>query len=301
MEALPGLDYLFDPHKRIYWGFVLSSIVLAILYVAFSPGRSRLAFSKKAWFHPSARLDYGYYFLSVLIKAFIIIPLVISVESIAFYTRDIMAQILGYRFPLRWDYTTLMLVYTFSIFIVSDFTRYWLHRWLHTVPFLWQFHKVHHSARVLNPLTFYRVHPVENLLFGFRYAFSIGTVTGVFIYFFGARLSLYDILGVNAFVFLALILGSNLRHSHVHFRYPEWLEKWLISPAQHQLHHTIDLGHTNIGGVLAIWDRMFGTLHVSTGKERLSFGLPRTQRREFDSIPKLLISPFKLIFQRSLR
>ncbi|MDN5089484.1 sterol desaturase family protein, partial [Aliarcobacter butzleri] len=42
----------------------------------------------------------------------------------------------------------IVLMYTISIFVVSDFTRYWLHRFLHTIPFLWEFHKIHHSATV---------------------------------------------------------------------------------------------------------------------------------------------------------
>ena len=106
-----------------------------------------------------------------------------------------------------------MLAYTLTLFLSGDFTRYWLHRLMHSVPFLWEFHKVHHSAEVLTPITFYRVHPVENLLFGLRYSLSAGLVTGVFLYFFGAGLALLDVLGVNLFVYIAHVVGDNLRHS----------------------------------------------------------------------------------------
>nr|WP_216092588.1 sterol desaturase family protein [Candidatus Marithrix sp. Canyon 246] len=49
-----------------------------------------------------------------------------------------------------------MVLFTLSLFIFSDLTRYLLHRLLHSIPILWEFHKVHHSAKVLNPFTFYR-------------------------------------------------------------------------------------------------------------------------------------------------
>lgn len=42
---------------------------------------------------------------------------------------------------------------------------YWIGHWLmHRVPFLWEFHKVHHSAEIMTPLTEWRQHPVEFLV-----------------------------------------------------------------------------------------------------------------------------------------
>ena len=146
----------------------------------------------------------------------------------------------------------------------GDFTRYWLHRFLHTIPFLWEFHKVHHSAKVLTPITFYRVHFVENFLFGLRYSLSVGFVTGIFIYFFGAKINIYMIFGVNALVFISSIFGSNLRHSHVPFSYFSFIEKWFLSPKQHQIHHDKKHFNKNYGGYIAIWDRVFGTDRKST-------------------------------------
>ena len=184
-------------------------------------------------------------------------------------------------------------MYTIALFTVSDFSRYWLHRFLHTIPFLWEFHKVHHSAKVLTPITFYRVHPVENLLFGFRYSLSIGLVTGVFIYFFGAMIDIYSILGVNILVFAFSLFGSNLRHSHVPFAYPKVFEKIFISPKQHQIHHSTKHFDKNFGGYLAIWDNVFGTLKFSNDVKVLKFGLRKSQMNDYNSILALLIKPFK--------
>jgi sterol desaturase/sphingolipid hydroxylase (fatty acid hydroxylase superfamily) len=199
---------------------------------------------------------------------------------------------------LHVSYTTVMILYTLSIFIFSDFTRYWLHRFLHTIPFLWEFHKVHHSAKVLTPFTFYRVHPIENILFGFRYSLSIGVVTGIFFYCFGAVLDFYSVLGVNVFVFVFNLLGSNLRHSHIKIRYFSFLEKLFISPYMHQIHHSSKHFDKNYGGYLAIWDHWFGSLELSKNVDKLRFGLRKEQMKEYTSIAKILYVPFVNLVKR---
>jgi sterol desaturase/sphingolipid hydroxylase (fatty acid hydroxylase superfamily) len=177
---------------------------------------------------------------------------------------------------------------------VSDFTRYWLHRFLHTIPFLWKFHKIHHSAKVLTPITFYRIHPVENLLFGFRYSLSIGLVTGVFVYLFGAMIGIHEVLGVNILLYIFSLMGSNLRHSHIKLRYPTFMENICISPFQHQLHHSTKYYNKNFGGYLSIWDNLFGTLQISRDilnrNEKIKFGV---EYENHNTITKLLWRPFK--------
>ncbi|AXH14324.1 sterol desaturase family protein [Malaciobacter mytili] len=295
-----ALEYFVNPNKRVYWGFLLSSLFIAIIYFYFSKDKnSKLLYSKKYWFHPSAKLDYSYFILSYFIKLFMIYPIVVSAKTVALAINKLLMNEFGFFYTNLFSYETIIVLYTICLFLVSDFTRYWTHRFLHTIPFLWHFHKVHHSAKVLNPLTFYRVHPIENILFGFRYSLSIGFVTGIFIYFFGAKLDIYSIFGVNIFVFIFSFLGSNLRHSHVKLRYFAFLEKWLISPYMHQIHHSKKHFDRNYGGYLAIWDRMFNTLTLSNEVKTLKFGLRKEQMSQYTSIFKLLITPFITFTQRN--
>ena len=235
-------------------------------------------FSKEVLLHPSAKLDYLYFVVVSFVKVLLILPLLIGVNEVALWIVLQMQDMFGYMQRIRVSKTVLLLSYTGTLFVVSDFTRYWLHRLMHTVPLLWRFHKVHHSAEVLNPLTFYRVHPVENLLFGLRYALTTGLVTAVFIYFFGAGIGLVEVLGVNVFAFVFMLFGSNLRHSHIAVSYGDVFEKWIISPSQHQLHHSKQYTHRNFGSALAFWDRWFGTLTLSKKKSKtLTFGLPKNE------------------------
>jgi sterol desaturase/sphingolipid hydroxylase (fatty acid hydroxylase superfamily) len=291
-ETLPW-DYLSDPSKRLYWLYLATSAAIAVLFLAGNLRRLAHAFSASIWWHPSARLDYGYFVVSLLIKSFIIVPLVVGAGEVTRWVYTFLATHVEY-IDMDMGYENVILLYTLSLFVVSDFTRYWLHRWLHTIPLLWRFHRVHHSARVLNPLTFYRVHPVENILFAFRYALSAGVVSGVFIFLFGS-IEMIDLLGVNAFVVMFMALGSNLRHSHVALGFPAWIERFVSSPAQHQLHHANATMDKNYGGALSVWDALFGTLALSSRTKITRFGLRREQMKHYGSVWALLIQPFRRV------
>lgn len=285
-------EYLINPDKRLYWGYLLSSLFIGIIYFYITKKNSRLITSSKLWLHPSAKLDYYYFFLSYFINILLLIPFILSAKTIAFWVNKFLYKQFDYFDNSFFSYSEIIFLYTITLFLVSDFTRYWLHRFLHTIPFLWEFHKVHHSAKVLTPITFYRVHPVENFLFGLRYSLSIGIVTGVFIYFFGAMIDIYLVLGVNVFLFFFSLIGSNLRHSHVPISYGRFLEKWFISPKQHQIHHSRKHFDKNYGGYIAIWDRIFGTLCLSNSVRVMKFGLRVEQMKDYLSLKDLILRPF---------
>jgi len=292
------IEYLINPDKRTFWVYILSSIAIGMIYLYFNRRLIKVNLSSKLWLHPSAKLDYYYFVLSYFIKIMMIFPIVISAKTIALFINRNLYYEFGFNQIQSISYETTIVLYTITLFILSDFTRYWLHRFLHTIPVLWEFHKVHHSAKVLNPLTFYRVHPIENILFGFRYSLSIGFVTGIFIYFFGSKIGTVEVLGANIFIFIFSALGSNLRHSHIPLSYFSFLEKWLISAKQHQIHHSKKHFDKNFGGYLAIWDRVFGTLKLSNEVKVLKFGIRREQMKEYDSLIKIIVFPFKNIFRR---
>lgn len=282
-------DSFFNPSKRVFWVYILSSLAIATVYLTIFKKERRLNLSRKLWLHKSAVLDYKYYVLAIFIKAIIIIPLVFSAKEVTQFTYEVLLGNFGYIRIRSLSYSEVMVLFTLALFIVSDFTRYWLHRIMHIVPFLWEFHKVHHSARVLTPITFYRIHPVENLLFGFRYALSIGVVSGVFIYLFGAMIGIVEILGANILLFIFSLAGSNLRHSHIKIRYPKSVESFLISPYQHQIHHSNKYVNKNFGGYLAVWDRVFGTLIHSKNVKKFRTGI---EVKNFQTINQILFTPF---------
>lgn len=292
-----ALEYFFDANKRVYYVFLLSSFFIALIYLYFNPRETRINLSSKLWLHKSSLLDYLYFFFSYFIKVLLIFPLLISAKEVAIFT--VLFLIKNFSFTqINLSYELVIILFTLSLFIFSDLTRYALHRLMHKIPFLWEFHKVHHSAKVLNPFTFYRVHPIENILFGLRYVFTIGIISGIFIYFFAAKVDVYDILGVNIVAFIFSILGSNLRHSHVKLKYPRFFEKIFISPYMHQIHHSSKHFDKNYGGYLAIWDYIFKTHLYSKEVKKMTFGLKKSQMKDYDSFLKLIFTPFKNLINK---
>jgi sterol desaturase/sphingolipid hydroxylase (fatty acid hydroxylase superfamily) len=182
--------------------------------------------------------------------------------------------------------------------LVSDFCVYWVHRWHHEQPVLWPFHAVHHSAEVLTPITVYRKHPIYDLISDGVSSVFIGFAQGVFLFLLFNDLSPVTIGGANAAYVLFNLFGSNLRHSHVWIGYGPVLSHILISPAQHQIHHSRDPRHhdKNYGEIFAIWDWMFGTLYVPRTREVLEFGLADSAGNPVEqphpSLRAALVRPF---------
>ena len=170
------------------------------------------------------------------------------------------------------------------------------------MPALWAFHKFHHSAETLTPLTVMRTHPVEGLIFTARSALVQGVSIAVFVFLFGNQVDLLTIFGVNIFVVSFHALGSNLRHSHVSIRYPKAVERVLMSPAQHQLHHSEAERHfdRNFGVALSLWDWIFGSFHHSVS-EKLTFGIGHETARFTRSVWSMYWLPVRDCLHRLAR
>ena len=270
-----------NPKKRVFFGYLALSVLIALLWLVLvrkTPlgAALRRVFDRQVFLSPSARADYKIFVIN-RIFTFFISPLLLSQVAIATGI---------YFFLHRLDFLTpsyfsgvstgvVVALFTIVLFLVDDLSQYLVQRWMHRFPLLWAIHKVHHSATTLTPVTVYRVHPLEGVLYSLRGVVAQGTVIPVFYYLFGSAVSLYTVVGVNVLVFIFHVTGSNLRHSHISIRYWPWLEHLLISPAQHQLHHSLAERHfdKNFGAALAVWDWMFRSLHLSEADGELTFGL----------------------------
>lgn len=263
-----------DPRKRLFWGYLLCAILISALWLRWHPTLPSL-WHRDNWFSASARADFKLFFLNKILF-FWLRPNLLTQSAIALAVYLFLMEHIGSAGQFAGSMPTFMqaLLFTTVLFVVDDFSRFFIHWLMHRVPALWWFHRVHHSAEVLNPVTVLRTHPVEGVLFTLRSVLVQGGVVAVFLWLFGDGLSLQTVFGASIFVFIFHAAGSNLRHSPVPIWYPFWLEKWLLSPAQHQLHHSIAPQHydKNMGVVLACWDRLFNSWHVSERKA-IKFGV----------------------------
>ncbi len=276
---LEPVRYFTDPNHRVFIGFLISSLLIALLVLRVQTQRPwreifKIIFTTKIWRNKSTAVDAGLLCLNAFLKVLVFIPLLFSSFTVGFYTVKTLAFFFGDLRYIAWSQTTILMLYTVCLLLFTDFCRYLLHRLLHEVPILWKLHKVHHTATVMTPLTLHRVHPLEAFLQQLRDVVSVGMVTGVFFYLFGQSIDVLTVLGVNAGRFVFNLLGANLRHSHIWLSFGPVLEKILISPAQHQIHHSADPNHhnKNYGSQFALWDYFFNTLYLTGKREKISFG-----------------------------
>jgi len=288
-----------NPQKRIYWMYILSALLIGFFYLFYNNRSLQKSFtkifSKESWFSKSAQADYLILFFNSIVMMLFSSKL-LTKSAVAFVLYYALSDLIPEQTMLsgllkNWQ---VALVFTTVLFIMNDFSKYWVHRWLHTISFLWPFHRVHHSATSLNFITVFRAHPVEAVFFSLRSAIVQGFVVGIFFFLFGDQVSLLMLLGANAFTFLFNVLGSNLRHSPVALAYPKQLEKYLLSPAQHHIHHSSELKHKdkNFGVVLSCWDRWFGSFYYSQ-KEELSYGLHNIHDDKEHKMLEIYLTPFK--------
>ena len=296
-------NQFIDPKKRVFLFYILISILIATAWFMINKKLSLKKtlikiFDKKIFFSKSAKSDYKIFLINQLIMM-IVSPFLITQLTIAtalyFYFHTIEWLSTGMFVGIAKIY--IILSFTIFQFTIDDFSKYIVHRFMHKWPVLWALHKVHHSATVLTPMTVFRTHPLEGIVFSLRSAITQAIGISLFFYLFGNLVSLYTIVGVNVFVFVFNILGSNLRHSHIGIRYWKWLEYIFISPAQHQLHHSVAFEHhdKNFGAALAVWDWLFGSLHHSVEFETLHLGIKKDQKETTHNLRNLYFDPINEI------
>ena len=140
-------------------------------------------------------------------------------------------------------------------FLALDFTRYWVHYADHRVPFLWSFHRTHHSSEVMDSTSGLRMHVVD--------FFQLSAIP---IVLFGVVM---DVSSFDPWVLpAALAIGDVMdafEHANIQMDMTKpWNRAWnllLNSPHFHSWHHTRDgaLCDGNYSNTLIIWDRLFGT------------------------------------------
>lgn len=300
--SLP-FDYLLDSSKRLHWFYLLWSILLPVVVY-----RKKLKFrryfkylfSAKVWLGQSAMVDYAFMFLNAFVKVFILAPFVLSGMYFAVWLSDQLEVFLG-----AGNFFRTGLIFNACFFIalvlVKDFFVFLIHWMMHKVPFLWSFHKVHHAATSLNPLTLLRIHPVELVLNNFTMYFAVGLVAGVFNYLAVDGVNVITLASVGGTLAFFHVLGSNLRHSHVPLKYPLWLNKVLMSPFQHQIHHSNNPLHfdKNMGSVFVFWDKLFNTFFQNASR-KINFGIDPSEQEGYRSFSGNLLRPFADFFKSFL-
>lgn len=303
---LPG--WLVDGGNRFFWVYLLAFVALGIVAreVYYRSGGERreswfsFIFPRDMYTHPSAILDYKLMLFNRIVgPATFISDIVfkgVSVSFIALFVQDGLHTLAGSAHSDHELGFFMGCAVIVCLTLARDLSTYITHALHHRWPLLWAFHKVHHSAEVLTPVTVYRKHPVYNLFSSLTDFAVVGPAQGVVLFLFGATPDPILLFGTNVIFSMFHLLGANLRHSHIWLSFGPILGRIIISPAQHQIHHSKARHHwdRNYGEVFALWDWLFGTLYLP-GKERevIEFGVAGEDTQAHPTLYAAYIQPFR--------
>jgi len=254
---------------------------------------ARAMLARRIIFNRSTYADLAYFLINSLALGGLIGWGLFSARAISNFEIGALTAHFGARATTTAPDWALRAVMTGLLFLAYEF-GYWLDHYLkHRIPALWELHKTHHTAEVLTPVTVFRVHPLDTLIFANIQAIVVGAVAGLSSYLLAKEAPIYSLDGVNVVLIVFVWAYVHLQHSQFWIPFTGALGRVFMSPAHHQIHHSTDPAHfnSNLGSCLAIWDWLFGTL-VKPQREspRLRFGVDEPGVNHH-SLMALLIEP----------
>ena len=153
--------------------------------------------------------------------------------------------------------------------VLYDFLYYWKHRAGHRIALFWAAHAVHHQSEEYNLSTALR-------------QTSSDWIAGWVFYLPMA------VLGFPPLVFAVVVLVDLLYQFWPHTRQIGrlgWFDRWFCSPSNHRVHHAVNDKYLdrNYGGILIVWDRLFGTFAEEDDAEPCVYGT-RTPLRSWNPL-----------------
>ncbi|NRF39383.1 sterol desaturase family protein [Pedobacter foliorum] len=152
------------------------------------------------------------------------------------------------------------LVYWIVLILAQDFLYWFLHYTGHYVRFFWAMHVTHHSSEHFNLTTGFRSTVFEPL---YRVFFYLPLALMGF--------NAFDIL----FAYLVTQIYGNIVHTKSVGKLHPIIEYLFVTPSHHRVHHASNVRYLdkNMGMVLILWDRIFGTFQAEVAEEEIKYGL----------------------------
>lgn len=188
----------------------------------------------------------------------------------------------GIDFPLfsmsSWPLVWQLIVF----FLISDFVQWTVHILLHRVPFLWNFHKVHHSVKEMGFAAHMRFHPFETIFYKAALYVPIAATTGT---------GLEHIFIVH----MGTIVIGHLNHANIKVDYGP-LKYLFNNPKMHLWHHVKKLPKNhkygvNFGISLSLWDYLFGTAEIPYEDPELELGFQEDEKFPGEFVGQI-VAPF---------
>ncbi|MFZ9237007.1 MAG: sterol desaturase family protein, partial [Algoriphagus sp.] len=257
-------EILYPSWHNYFWWLIGISLVVWGLELAFPWRKNQAAIRTDFW------LDGFYMFFNFFLFSLIGYNAVSNVAVSAFsdflglFGIENLVAIQVASWPV-WSQFLLL-------FVVADFIQWNVHRWLHHSPWLWEFHKVHHSVEEMGFAAHLRYHWMETIVYK-----SVQYLPLAMIGF-----------GLDDFFILHLvtIVIGHLNHANVKITYGP-LKYVFNNPVMHLWHHAKEVpvgSHgVNYGISLSLWDYLFGTAYIpnENANEPLGFEQVETFPKTF--------------------
>ncbi|MFK7782819.1 sterol desaturase family protein [Psychroserpens sp.] len=243
--------------NNYFYGLIAISLLVWILEIAFPWRKNQALFRKDFW------LDTFYMFFNFFLLNLIVL---IALSNTA---AEFLNDILGF---IGLSLSNLQLFNADDLpkwlgllifFIVSDFVQWNTHRLLHRLPWLWNFHKVHHSVKQMGFAAHLRYHWVEPVVYKSLLYVPLALIAN------------YNAQDVAIVYFFAIAIG-HLNHANLGWDYG-FLKYVFNNPKMHIWHHAKELPNhvrfgVNYGLTLSIWDYLFKTSYVPHSGKDIELG-----------------------------
>lgn len=241
--------------ENYFYGLIFISLAVFILELLFPWRKNQPVFRKDFW------LDVFYMFFNFfLLNLFVLIALSNVTEQLFKDTLSVFnLKVQSIQIVYLSHYPKIISLLIF--FLVSDFIQWITHRMLHRVPFLWNFHKVHHSVKQMGFAAHLRYHWMEPIVYKSMLYIPMALIGGF---------SVEDVFLVH---FFAITIG-HLNHANLGWDYG--ILKYIFNnPKMHIWHHAKEMPNkfgTNFALTLSIWDYIFKTNYIPSDGRDIELG-----------------------------
>lgn len=257
----------------LYWLLALSFLVLAL--EIFLPWRRGQKILRKGFWLDTFYIFFNFFLFSLIgYNALSNVGVHLFNDFLGLFGVENIVAFEVQSFP-AWLQLLIML-------IISDFIQWNVHIQLHKQPWLWEFHKVHHSVQEMGFAAQFRFHFMETIFYKTAQYIPLAMIG----------------FGIEQFIVVhmfALFIG-HLNHANLSWNYG-FLGYIFNNPKMHIWHHAKDLPEAhpygmNYGLTLSLWDYLFKTAYIPHDGKNIKLGFP-----EVDDYPQGFISqtrqPFK--------
>jgi sterol desaturase/sphingolipid hydroxylase (fatty acid hydroxylase superfamily) len=263
-------------HNYFYW-LVGASLLIYILELLFPWRKNQPSIRENFW------IDTFYLFWNYFLFSLVAYN-AISMVFVQFFNDFLglfgITNLVSIQLSSLPSWTQLLI-----IFVLRDFIQWSIHRLLHHTPWMWEFHKVHHSTEAMGFAALMRYHFMENIFYRTLEYIPLAMIG----------------FGINDFFIIHIftLITGQFGHANLHINLGP-LKYILNNPQMHLWHHAKEFPAShpkgiNFGITLSVWDYLFKTNYQPFDDENLPVGLPKGETMPSDFVGQTL-QPFKKVF-----